>query len=69
MTKTRYHPNNEFALYKGENILCIGTISEIANHQNISEETVKFYGRPAYIKRRQNANAKDYKILIDLDDN
>ena len=59
----------EYALYKGDEFLCIGTIKEIAKNQNILIETVKFYATDAYkrklAKRKITTNAK---ILIKLDD-
>lgn len=53
----------EYALYKGDECLCIGTIKEIAKHQNVKEETVRFYGYPVHMKRiKENA-----KVLIEID--
>ena len=59
----------EYALYKGEQILSIGSIKEIAIDQSIKTSTVRFYGCSAYLKRvaaRKKSNK--YKILISLDD-
>lgn len=56
----------EYALYKGEELLIIGTLREIAKQQNIKERTVSFYGTPTYQKRsKRNRNRK---ILIRLED-
>ena len=44
----------EYALYKGEEILAIGTIEEIAKKMNIKKETVKYYQTPVYKKRLIN---------------
>ena len=41
----------EYALYKGEDILAIGTLKEIAASIDVAVETVKFYGMPSYLKR------------------
>ena len=38
---------NIYALYKGEELLIIGTIKEITKHQNVKEKTVRFYQCPA----------------------
>ena len=43
--------NEEYALYKGENLLSIGTISEIAREMDIKENTVKFYLYPSHMLR------------------
>ena len=56
----------EYALYKGDKFLMIGTIDEIAKAYNIKPDTVKFYGTPTYKKRRQNS--EDYLILVDIED-
>jgi len=55
----------EFALYKGDNLLIMGTIEEIAKKQNIKESTVSFYKTPTY--KNRIAKSKNAKILIALD--
>lgn len=55
----------EYALYKGEEILCSGTIREIAKHQGIKEATVRFYARPSYKKRIKDFGKS--KILLSLE--
>jgi|LGOV01.1.fsa_nt_gb DNA-binding CsgD family transcriptional regulator len=57
----------EYALYKGEEILCIGSISEIAIHENIKRETVLFYNSKAHKKRISKRESTNSKILICLD--
>lgn len=41
----------EFALYKGDNLLSMGTIEEIAKEMNIKESTVLFYRTPSSIAK------------------
>nr|DAW57755.1 MAG TPA: hypothetical protein [Caudoviricetes sp.] len=41
------YPKKEYALYKGDNLLKIGTAEELG----IKRETVLFYKSPAYNKR------------------
>ncbi|TFI09829.1 hypothetical protein E4P35_13075 [Thiopseudomonas sp. 4R-3cl] len=53
-----------YALYKGEDILIIGTIKEIAEKLGIKEESVKFYATPTY-KKRTTENARR---LVSLND-
>ncbi|MBN2878673.1 MAG: hypothetical protein JXN65_03490 [Clostridia bacterium] len=59
----------EFALYKGEDLLGIGTIKELAKKNNVKEATIKFYGTNSYKrrveKRQRSTNAK---ALICLDE-
>lgn len=66
-TVYKYSDSHEFALYKGEEILYIGTINEIAEHLGMKATTVKYYGRKSYIQRRERQGSKNYKILISLD--
>lgn len=54
----------EFALYKDEEFLCIGTIKEIAKEMNLNESTVRFYATEAY-KIKTGGNGK---VLVCLDD-
>lgn len=41
----------EYALYKGEDCLAIGTIKEIAEKRKVKYRTILFYTMPAYKKR------------------
>lgn len=45
MNKTMY------ALYKGDNILTIGSIRELALYLGVTERTIRFYSTPTYKKR------------------
>lgn len=58
----------EYALYKGEEVLNIGTAEEIAKALNIRPETVMFYGTNTYQKRlSKRKSARNARILIRLD--
>lgn len=58
----------EYALYKGENLLCIGTAKHIAEVFNINETTVRFYASPTYKKRlAQRKRVMNARKLIALD--
>ena len=54
----------EFALYKGEECLAIGTIKEIAEKLKVKYKTIYFYTMPSY-KRRCN-KGKNRRELIKL---
>lgn len=59
----------EYALYKGEDILDIGTIREIAKQQGVREDTIRFYGTRAYQRRlEKRKNSRNAKVLISLED-
>lgn len=61
MTKRK----KEYAMYKGEECLAIGTIKEIADKMKVKEETIRFYTMPTY-KKRVKAG-KNRRELITLD--
>ena len=43
--------NKEYALYKGEEIIAMGTKREIAEQLGISVHAVTCYGTPSYAQR------------------
>ena len=52
----------EYALYKGDNLLAIGTIPAIANKVNVQERTIYFYNTDAYKRKLEKRNnARSYK--------
>ncbi|MGJ0847463.1 hypothetical protein ACR77J_12300 [Tissierella praeacuta] len=60
----------EYAFYKGDEILSIGTIPEIAEKLGVKRDTVAYYKTQAYQNRlkRRNALNGNVRILIPLDD-
>lgn len=56
----------EWALYKGEELLAMGTMREIADAVNVSEETIYFYSSPAYEKRV--AKRRNARVLVNLEE-
>ncbi|NBI05791.1 hypothetical protein [Senegalia massiliensis] len=59
----------EYALYKGENLLAIGTIEEIANEMGVQKNTMAYYKTQAYQNRlkRRNAFNGNVRVLVKLD--
>lgn len=60
----------EYALYKGERILAIGTIAYIARVMGVQRQTITYYRTQAYqnkLKRRNAVNG-NVRILVPLDD-
>lgn len=45
----------EYALYKGEECLAIGTLLQISIKMKIKYKTIKFYKTPAYKRRCKNS--------------
>jgi hypothetical protein len=59
----------EYAVYKGESLICIGTIVECAKHMGVLPETVRFYLTPTYQKRlAKRKNPKNYLTVTKLED-
>ena len=45
------NPAKEYALYKGDKLLAIGTKKEIANQLGVKISTIDFYAHKSYAKR------------------
>lgn len=56
-------PLNEYALYKGEKLVSMGTAKEIANELNVSVPTIYSYGTP----RNERRNKGNRLTLVKLD--
>lgn len=54
--------SKEYVVYKGESLLCIGTIQECADYMGVLPATVRFYMTPAY-QRRLEKRKKSKKLL------
>ena len=54
----------QYALYKGEECLAIGTLIQIAYKMGVKLRTIEFYKTPTYKKRRKNG--KNYRELVEL---
>lgn len=54
----------EYALYKGDTFVVMGTIKEIAEKMGVSQHTIRFYHTPSYKKK----NWKNGFILINVDE-
>lgn len=55
----------EYALYKGEELLAMGTKEEIAEKMGVKKRTIDFYEMPTYKKRR--IGSKNYRELIKIE--
>lgn len=57
----------EFAVYKGESLLCIGTMKECAEQIGVLPQTVRFYTTPAYRRRiDKRKNPRNYIVAVNL---
>lgn len=57
----------DFAIYKGDEMLSLGTIKEIADELNVKEETIKYYMTPVYKGRLAERNSKNAREIVTLD--
>lgn len=59
------YPKKEFVLYKGDELLAIGTAEEIADKTHVSKQTILFYGYQSYRKRIKDNKARRLVCLND----
>ena len=52
----------EFALYKGDELLAMGTKREIAEQLGVSASTVGYYGTPVYARRTSENGRRLVKL-------
>ena len=56
-----------YALYKGDEILGVGTVEELAKMRGIKPTSLLFLHSPAYKKRRANSN-RNILVLIRVEE-
>lgn len=52
-----------YALYKGEELLEIGTKKELAERFGVKVKTISFYNTPAYTKRTSSEKGRRLVVL------
>ena len=58
---------NEYAVYKGDNIIAMGTLQECATKLNIKPESIMYYKTPTYIKRTTEKTGRRLVVLKEED--
>ncbi|PGC57821.1 hypothetical protein COM24_05565 [Bacillus toyonensis] len=59
----------EYAIYKGESLICIGTVQECAQHFGVLPKTILFYKTPAYKKSvASRKKARNYLTVTALNE-
>lgn len=51
----------EFALYKGEELIAMGTKREIAEQLGVSASTIGYYGTPVYARRIERCEVSQFE--------
>ncbi|WP_374219022.1 hypothetical protein [Bacillus bingmayongensis] len=58
----------EYVVYKGESLICIGTIQECAQYMGVLPKTIHFYKTPAYQRRlAERKKARSYITVTELE--
>lgn len=57
--------NRVYALYKGDSLLDIGTLKEIAANQGVAIRTIYGYKNPSYAKRTPKGKGRTLVLLDD----
>lgn len=58
----------EYAVYKGDQFICIGTMEKCAEFIGVSVNTIRFYLSPAYHKRvKARKKAENYINVFCID--
>lgn len=47
---------DEFALYKGDRFIAIGTAEDLARSQGVTADTIRYYSTPAHLRRAEGTN-------------
>lgn len=54
----------QYALYRGDELLMMATVKEIAKEYGIKEDTVRSYGTPAYMRKIYKNYTNKVLILV-----
>ncbi len=57
-----------YALYRGDELLDIGTLDEIAERRGVKPETIYFYSTPSYQRRIRNENRRLFAVRVEEGD-
>lgn len=59
---------DEYAMYKGEDLLYIGTLDELAKAHGVKRNTIYYYSMPAYQRKRANSKHGNFITVIKLEE-
>ena len=59
---------HDYAVYKGDEFLDIGTAKELASKMNVKVETIKFWSTPTYHKRIKNHDIATIVVKLSVED-
>lgn len=58
----------EYALYKGDKLIGIGTATELAKQLNVKRSTIMYYTFPVYQRKLENRKYRNARVIVCLDD-
>ena len=59
----------EYVMYKGDDLLHIGTLDELAEIRGVKRETIYWYSMPTYQRRiAKRKNARNYITVTKLEE-
>lgn len=62
---------SDYALYKGDEFVTLGSLQEVANYQGVKPTTISYLASKAYLKKlekRKNSDSALIAIRIEEDD-
>ncbi|WP_375379805.1 hypothetical protein [Listeria booriae] len=59
--------SKEYALYRGDTLLQIGTAEELAKFKKVKRKTILFYATPSYRKRTSDKSLRTIKLLEEVE--
>ena len=60
---------SEYAVYRGDEFICLGTARECAAYLDVKISTIRFLSSPAHLKRiEKRKGSEDSLIAIKVDD-
>jgi len=62
---------SDYALYKGDEFVCLGSLQEVASYQGVKSTTISYLASKAYMKKlekRKNCDSALIAIRIEDDD-
>lgn len=54
-----------YAIYRGDELLDVGTRTELAERRGVKPDTISYYATPAYLRRRVHEERSLYVVRVD----
>jgi hypothetical protein len=59
----------DYAVYKGDEFICLGTAEECAKRLKVKPDTVRYYSKPAYFRKlEKRGKSKSALVALVLED-